>query len=85
MSVFWGYLLGSERCVNAIELDVLQHLTEKKKLWDKLEIFRQRSLRVLRLVYVEIAACRLKVFGLPGFTSGILTLSLFSLKKENHF
>jgi len=33
-------VLGSERCVNAIELDVLQHPIKKNAL-DKLEIFRQ--------------------------------------------
>lgn len=40
---------------------------------------------MLILMFIEMAACRLKVFGLLIFTSGIFTLNLFSLKKENHF
>lgn len=36
---------------------------------------------MLILMFIEIAACRQKVFGLPIFTSGIFTLKLFSLKK----
>lgn len=77
MCVFWGV-----KSVNAIELDILQHLI-KNSLY-KLEIFRQRRLRIFILI-IEIATCRLKVFGHPSFTSGIFTSNPFSLKKENLF